>query len=80
MQGYHTKLGAQHPHTLTSLNNLASILQHLKKYEEAEITNRQVLGTYEKELGMEHPDTLRSRGDKNSSGCSTLTRLKVQAI
>jgi tetratricopeptide (TPR) repeat protein len=53
-------LGKEHPETLTSVNNLASVLQNQGKYEEAEPTNRRALEVYEKALGKEHPFTLAS--------------------
>jgi tetratricopeptide (TPR) repeat protein len=53
-------LGREHPDTLTSMNNLASVLNSQGKYEEAEAMNRQTLATREKVLGREHPDTLTS--------------------
>ena len=53
-------LGKEHPNTLTSVNNLALVLQYQGKYDEAEAMNRQALDGYEKVLGKEHPDTLTS--------------------
>ena len=53
-------LGNDHPDTLTSVSNLASMLQDQGKYEAAEEMNRQALEGYEKVLGKEHPDTLTS--------------------
>jgi tetratricopeptide (TPR) repeat protein len=52
--------GAEHPSTLTSVNNLAEVLQYRGKYEAAEDMNRQALAEREKVLGVEHPDTLTS--------------------
>ena len=43
LAGRTRELGAEHPHTLASINNLASILQDQGNYEEAEEMNRQVL-------------------------------------
>jgi len=51
-------LGVEHPDTLTSVSNLASLLQHQGKYEAAEEMNRRALEGYEKVLGAEHPHTL----------------------
>jgi hypothetical protein len=53
-------LGAEHPDTLTSMNNLAGVLNSQGKYEEAESMNRQTLARREKVLGAEHPDTITS--------------------
>ncbi len=53
-------LGAEHPDTLASMNNLAGVLDSQGKYEEAESMNRQTLARREKVLGEEHPNTLTS--------------------
>ena len=53
-------LGVEHPDTLTSVNNLASVLRDQGKYEAAEEMNRRALEGREKVLGVEHPDTLTS--------------------
>ncbi|KAI9767614.1 MAG: hypothetical protein M1839_004471 [Geoglossum umbratile] len=53
-------LGGEHPDTLTSVNNLASVLASQGKYEEAEVMHRRALEGYEKVLGPEHPSTLTS--------------------
>jgi len=52
--------GAEHPSTLTSFNNLASVLTDQAKYEEAEEMHRQALGLGETVLAKEHPSTLMS--------------------
>ena len=51
-------LGAEHPDTLISVNNLASVLWDQGKYEAAEEMHRRALEGREKVLGAEHPDTL----------------------
>jgi tetratricopeptide (TPR) repeat protein len=48
------------PDTLTSINNLALVLQAQGKYEEAEKLNRRALEGREKELGVHHLNTLTS--------------------
>ncbi|RYO95235.1 hypothetical protein DL764_007720 [Monosporascus ibericus] len=53
-------LGREHPDTLTSMNNLASVLDSQGKYDEAEQMHRQELQLSEAVLGREHPDTLTS--------------------
>jgi tetratricopeptide (TPR) repeat protein len=53
-------LGQEHPDTLGSMNNLASVLGSQGKYAEAEGMHRQALQLREKVLGQEHPDTLTS--------------------
>ena len=51
-------LGAEHPDTLRSMNNLANTLYSQGKYEEAEALYRQTLKLRTQVLGAEHPDTL----------------------
>ncbi|KFY28037.1 hypothetical protein V491_00670 [Pseudogymnoascus sp. VKM F-3775] len=53
-------LGANHPDTLPSVSNLASLLQRQGRYQEAELLNRRALEGYERELGVDHLDTLTS--------------------
>ncbi|PVH90979.1 hypothetical protein DM02DRAFT_509339, partial [Periconia macrospinosa] len=53
-------LGDEHLDTLTSMSNLALVLQYQGKYEAAEEMNRRALEGSEKTLGKEHPDTLTS--------------------
>ncbi|KAF2623299.1 kinesin light chain 1 [Macroventuria anomochaeta] len=66
-------LGPEHPDMLTSMsnlalvldsqgnmNNLALVLNSQGKYDEAEAMNRQALARMEKVLGREHPNTLSS--------------------
>ncbi|KAF2191901.1 hypothetical protein K469DRAFT_444419, partial [Zopfia rhizophila CBS 207.26] len=53
-------LGYQHRSILRSVNTLAVVLQYQGKYDEAERLNRRALEGYKKELGEQHPDTLRS--------------------
>jgi hypothetical protein len=56
-------LGAEHPATLASRNNLALALDVLGRLEEAEAENRAVLEARNRRLGAEHPATLTSRGN-----------------
>ncbi|KAL8634563.1 MAG: hypothetical protein Q9228_007842, partial [Teloschistes exilis] len=60
LDGREKMLGIEHPHTLTSVSNLASVLQDQGKYDEAEQMNQRALDGREKVLGKEHPDTLTS--------------------
>jgi tetratricopeptide (TPR) repeat protein len=53
-------LSAEHPSTLISLNNLASLLHRQGKFKEAEAMHRQTLEGYIKTLGADHPSTLTS--------------------
>ncbi|KAI4086757.1 MAG: hypothetical protein LQ339_009003 [Xanthoria mediterranea] len=60
LDGYEKVLGKEHPSTLTSVSNLASVLRFQGKYDEAEQINRRALDSSEKVLGNEHPSTLTS--------------------
>jgi tetratricopeptide (TPR) repeat protein len=51
-------LGAEHPGTLMTANNLAASLAYQGKYVDAERIQREVLGVQKRVLGAEHPDTL----------------------
>ena len=53
-------LGAEHPHTLTSMSNLALTYLYQGKLNEAVQLNVQVLDMRKKLLGAEHSDTLTS--------------------
>ncbi|KAK5676701.1 hypothetical protein LTR17_027732, partial [Elasticomyces elasticus] len=63
LEGYEKVLGKEHPDTLTSVSNLALVLQYQGQYEAAEAMNRRALEGREKVLGKEHPDTLTSVGN-----------------
>ena len=52
-------LGKEHPYTLSSMNNLALVLNEQGKYEEAEIMHREELKLCQKIRGKEHPSTKR---------------------
>lgn len=52
--------GERHPSTLTSMNNLAEVLERQGKYEEAEGIHRQTLAMRESVVGEKHPNTLTS--------------------
>lgn len=49
-----------HPDTLTTMSNLALVLDSQGKYADAEAMNRQTLEIKEEVLGKRHPDTLMS--------------------
>ena len=53
-----TVLGKEHPHTLTSMNNRAFVLQNLKTYEGCEQWYELALTLHEEILGGEHPKIL----------------------
>ncbi|WP_432009697.1 tetratricopeptide repeat protein [Streptomyces bacillaris] len=62
-----TVRGSDHPHTLTSRNNLASTLSRLGEHRQAADLQRQVLTDRERVLGPDHPDTLTSRNNLASA-------------
>ncbi|KAL5392900.1 hypothetical protein DPSP01_000595 [Paraphaeosphaeria sporulosa] len=51
-------LGNEHPSTLTTMGNLATVLANQGKYEAAEVMNKQTLSLSKTVLGREHPETL----------------------
>ena len=51
-------LGPEHPHTLTTMSNLATSLGEQGKHEEAEPMFRNLLDVRSRVLGLEHPDTI----------------------
>ena len=63
LEGREKVLGVEHPDTLASVSNLASVLQFQGKYEAAEEMSRRALEGHEKVLGVEHPETLISVGN-----------------
>jgi tetratricopeptide (TPR) repeat protein len=60
METSKTKLGADHPDTLKSMNNLASTYMEQGRWLEAEKLNIQVMETSKTKLGPDHPGTLTS--------------------
>ena len=60
MQLYKQLLGENHPHTATSLSNLANLYYSQGKYEEAEPLFIQALQLRKQLLGENHPDTATS--------------------
>ncbi len=55
-----TQLGTNHPHTATSLNNLASLYYATGRYSEAEPLYRRSLHIIKTQLGADHPHTATS--------------------
>ncbi|KAJ6035878.1 hypothetical protein N7540_000157 [Penicillium herquei] len=60
METSKTKLGMDHPNTLTSMNNLASTYMYQGRWNESEQLKVQVVEARKKRLGADHPDTLTS--------------------
>ncbi|KAI9778300.1 MAG: hypothetical protein M1816_004150 [Peltula sp. TS41687] len=61
MEGCEKALGKEHPDTLTSVSNLASVLQHQGKYEAAEEMDRRALEGREKALKYEAAEEMNRR-------------------
>ena len=60
-------LGADHPATLTSRNNLADAYQEAGRLEQAIPLHEQTLADSERVLGADHPATLTSRNNLASA-------------
>jgi tetratricopeptide (TPR) repeat protein len=54
-------LGAEHPDTARSLNNLAVLCYYEHDYQQAARLMRRALGIWDAVLGPDHPDTMSSR-------------------
>ena len=54
------RFGADHPHTATSLNNLAGLYYTMGRYSQAEPLYVRSLSIWEQQLGADHPDTASS--------------------
>lgn len=57
------RLGKEHPSTLTSMSNLAAVLNDQRKYEESASVTRAVLEVQRERLGPHHASTLLSVND-----------------
>ena len=78
-------LGAEHPDTLSSVNNLGLALLWQGKYKEAETMHRRALEAKERVIGSEHPDTLTSMANlastyQNQGRWKEAEELKVQVM
>ena len=60
IETYKTKLGADHPDTLTSMNNLAFIWKGQGQDEQAFKLIEECIALQTRILGTNHPDTLSS--------------------
>jgi hypothetical protein len=61
-------LGADHPRTLASRNNLAGTFASAGRLEQAIPLYEQTLADCERVLGADHPDTLASRNNLDGRG------------
>ena len=62
-----SKLGEDHPYTLTSMSNLALTYSALGQQDRALVLNEQTLKLRRSKLGEDHPDTLISMGNLAST-------------
>jgi hypothetical protein len=60
METRKTKLGADHPNTLTNMANLAAMFWNQGRWKEAEELEVEVLETSKTKLGADHSSTLTS--------------------
>ena len=60
LTGSEERLGATHPNTLGTVENLAIVYQNQGRYDEAEKLYERALSGNEERLGATHPDTLRT--------------------
>ena len=63
VKGRTARLGANHPDTLTSKNDLAQQYRAQKKYDQAEPLYLQVIQADTATLGADHPETLRAKNN-----------------
>ncbi|KAL5370834.1 hypothetical protein DPSP01_014640 [Paraphaeosphaeria sporulosa] len=85
METRKTKLGADHPDTLTSIANLASTYRNQGRWEEAENLDVQVMETSKTKLGADHPSTLTSMANlastyRNQGRWEEAEKLDVQVM
>ena len=66
-QFFNERLGAEHPNTLASQNNLASTLRAQGDLKGARLLQETVLEAQQRVLGAEHPDTLGSKNNLAST-------------
>jgi tetratricopeptide (TPR) repeat protein len=85
METRKTKLGADHPLTLTSIANLASTYKNQGRWEEAERLFVQVMEILKIKLGVDHPSTLTSMGNlaltyRNQGRWEAAEKLEAQVM
>ncbi|KAJ5454948.1 hypothetical protein N7530_012717 [Penicillium desertorum] len=85
METRKTKLGEDHPDTLTSMSNLASTYRNRGRWEEAEQLEVQVMETRKTKLGVDNHDTLTSMNNlsvtyKNQCRWEEAEQLDVQVM
>jgi len=85
METRKTKLGADHPDTLTSMANLASTYRNQGRWDDAEKLEVQVVETSKTKLGADHPNTLTSMANlastyRNQGRWDDAEKLDVQVM
>ncbi|KAH8745055.1 hypothetical protein BGZ57DRAFT_743827, partial [Hyaloscypha finlandica] len=85
METRKTKLGVDHPDTLSSIANLASIYKTQGQWGKAEELDLQVMETSKIKLGANHPDTLHSVANlavtyRNQGRWDTAKELELQVM
>ncbi|KAG9107965.1 hypothetical protein FRC07_008549 [Ceratobasidium sp. 392] len=85
VDGMKQALGELHPHTLTSMANLASTYRNQGRWDEAELLQVQVVDARKQALGELHPDTLRSMANlaltySNQGRWDEAESLQVQVV
>ncbi len=60
-------LGEEHPETMTSVNNLATVLSELELYDQADLLQNRDIEVSARLLGEEHPDTITSIANHGNS-------------
>ncbi|KAI0604435.1 kinesin light chain 1 [Pyrenophora tritici-repentis] len=85
METSKTKLGADHPSTLTSMANLASTYRNQGRWNDAEKLEVQVMETRKTKLGADHPSTLTSMANlastyRNQGRWNDAEKLEVQVM
>ena len=63
-------LGAEHPDTLSAMENLAATYRDQRRWKEAEELGLHVKDARLRVLGVDHPDTLSAMGSLASTYCS----------
>ena len=67
MNASKTRLGSDHPFTLSSMANLAATYRKQGRWDEAEKLQMDVMNARKTKLGLDHPDTLTSMGNLAST-------------
>ncbi|KAL7772958.1 hypothetical protein CFE70_002922 [Pyrenophora teres f. teres 0-1] len=85
METRKTKLGLDHPSTLSSMANLASTYWNQGQWDNAEKLEVQVLETRKTKLGLDHPSTLSSMANlastyRNQGRWDDAEKLEVQVM